>query len=369
MKNTSAFTLNPRRTTLVEECYALLYDAIESGRWKDAIPSERDLCAEMDVSRPTLRAALLKLEAEGILSKQGLRRRTVSRTSKAKPRKQNIVCLLSPIEISSMQEHDLIWLNELRMLLGNSNYVLRVLVRPGIFTKQTNRVMEVISQDTVTACWILYRSNLALQKWFLKNDKASQVVVVGSTHPGIELSSVDMDHRAVCRHAATMLMRLNHHRICYIGSSKKHAGDLCSEEGFLDAFSRVKGDEFTPLFAHHDGSVDVIVRTLDGILNMARRPTAFVVANSNHVLTIMTHLACRGWIAGRDYALLARDYAPFYEHLVPSIACYSNTPKSSAKEVARIIISHAKGITNEIITKRTIPDLIRGDSLCSIATQ
>ncbi len=52
----------------------IIQDRVESGEWAEgqAIPSERDLCLEFDVSRPTMRRAIGNLTAAGFLvRKQG----------------------------------------------------------------------------------------------------------------------------------------------------------------------------------------------------------------------------------------------------------------------------------------------------------
>ncbi|MGX1372592.1 GntR family transcriptional regulator [Streptomyces canus] len=47
-----------------------LLDLVESRRAGDAIPSERSLCAQLEVSRPTLRAAVDELVAAGLLVRE-----------------------------------------------------------------------------------------------------------------------------------------------------------------------------------------------------------------------------------------------------------------------------------------------------------
>lgn len=65
----------PRRVSATEAVLAHLRDAIERGDWAigDKLPSEAELCRELQVSRPVLREALRALKTMGL---------TVSRTGK-----------------------------------------------------------------------------------------------------------------------------------------------------------------------------------------------------------------------------------------------------------------------------------------------
>lgn len=53
-----------------ERVREVLLDLIEARRPGDAIPSERTLCGELGVSRPTLRAAVDTLVASGLLVRE-----------------------------------------------------------------------------------------------------------------------------------------------------------------------------------------------------------------------------------------------------------------------------------------------------------
>lgn len=60
-------TRNPVR--LYQQLARTLYDRLASGRYAvgDRLPAERDLALEHDVSRPTVREAIIALEAQGLL--------------------------------------------------------------------------------------------------------------------------------------------------------------------------------------------------------------------------------------------------------------------------------------------------------------
>lgn len=76
-------------------------------------------------------------------------------------------------------------------------------------------------------------------------------MVLGSPFEGVPLPFVDIDRRAICRHAVGVLARLRHRRICYFSRTTDAAGDFLSEQGF---------EESRPLF----NAVDIQVVRHDG---------------------------------------------------------------------------------------------------------
>jgi hypothetical protein len=69
----------PRRSSLVAQTVPILRDNIQAGVWQDLLPGELELCAGFQVSRVTLRAALLQLEQEGRFRGQQGKRREIIR--------------------------------------------------------------------------------------------------------------------------------------------------------------------------------------------------------------------------------------------------------------------------------------------------
>ena len=65
----------PQRLPLAAETARVLRDGLLSGRWTGHLPGEHELCAELRVSRMTLRAAIEQLAREKQLEKGGHGRR------------------------------------------------------------------------------------------------------------------------------------------------------------------------------------------------------------------------------------------------------------------------------------------------------
>ena len=102
------------------------------------------------------------------------------------------------------------------------------------------------------------------------------------------LSSVDIDYRTTCRHAATMLIRKGHWQIMLLLPAPSHGGDIESELGFREAF---RSSAATPIVIHHRETAGRVVTHMNALLKRVPSPTAFVVARSVHTLTVITHCA------------------------------------------------------------------------------
>jgi LacI family transcriptional regulator len=321
------------------------------------LPSERILCRETGVSRPKLREALAILENEKVLVTRD-RARFIRSVNRRAANASRVVRLLTPLDFVEMQQHEQIWLDHLRGLLAAKDYQLQLLVKPALFKTRTRKVLESLGSDT--ACWLLHRSTRPLQQELVRS--AVPVLVVGSVYEGIALNSVDVDHRAACRHAVGMLCRAGHREIYWLGTRSTRAGDLLSEAGFLEG---VKADGRNRIM-RHDGTDAGVCRALDNLLLRKPRATAYVISNSNHTLTAICHLARRGLVAGRDYALIARESAPFFDHVLPSIARYSQIPEKMAGTAAALIFKLVSGAPAKAIQRQIMPGFISGESLVPV---
>ncbi|MGC8475229.1 MAG: FadR/GntR family transcriptional regulator [Acetobacteraceae bacterium] len=63
-------TSPPRRERLADQLYGQVLQRIVAGQWAEGarLPSEQALCREFGVSRPTVREALMRLHADGLVS-------------------------------------------------------------------------------------------------------------------------------------------------------------------------------------------------------------------------------------------------------------------------------------------------------------
>ncbi|MDZ4287680.1 MAG: substrate-binding domain-containing protein [Prosthecobacter sp.] len=329
----------PQRTSLVMETVRVLREAIVAGRWAAHLPGERRLCEEWRISRPTLRAALSTLAAEGLIKvAQGRPTEVLAGGVRHEESGAPVltVGLLSPEPLHAMPPFALLWLDELRGQLAAAGHLLQVHVGRSWFNgRNPARALASLTAAAPAAVWVLYRSTEGMQRWF--EEQQVPCVIVGSPFAGIRLPSVDRDYRAVCRHAVGAFLARGHLRLGLIIQEPQFAGDRESEAGFQEGLKAASSAEVSGSLFRHDGTRAGILKTLDTLLRARLRPTALIVARSACALTVCTGLLQRGVRIPQEMAVICRDDDLYLDEVVPSVARYSVPPSVFAKQIFRLV--------------------------------
>jgi LacI family transcriptional regulator len=325
-------TLIPHRTVASQLAVELRAE-LEKGTWPGWLPSERVLSRTLQASRNTIRAALEQLKADGLIKPvRGLGNRVVGQAKSSPDEKRTkTVGVLIPEPIGRLRPLTALWIDELKDLLIEEGYRLRI--HEGRQYYQTNpaRVLERLIGQHAHSAWILTLSSEAMQRWFAR--RGTPCLVAGSTYPDIALPHYDLDNRAICRHAAGILLRVGHRRLALLNRESRRAGDVDSERGFIEGVRRSPHRDATAVIAYHRDDVDSVARALRTLLERNNPPTALVVSNSYAYLSTASVLAQRGLRVPQDISLISRDDDPFLASLVPEPARYRVDPHSFAKKI------------------------------------
>ena len=325
-------TLIPH-STVASQLAVELRAELEKGTWPGWLPSERVLSRTLQASRNTIRAALEQLKADGLIKPvRGLGNRVVGQAKSSPDEKRTkTVGVLIPEPIGSLRPLTALWIDELKDLLIEEGYRLRI--HEGRQYYQTNpaRVLERLIGQHAHSAWILTLSSEAMQRWFAR--RRTPCLVAGSTYPDIALPHYYLDNRAICRHAAGILLRVGHRRLALLNRESRRAGDVDSERGFIEGVRRSPHRDATAVIAYHRDDVDSVARALRTLLERNNPPTALVVSNSYAYLSTASVLAQRGLRVPQDISLISRDDDPFLASLVPEPARYRVDPHSFAKKI------------------------------------
>lgn len=352
----------PQRPSLARHVAEALRDGLKRGLWQERLPGERDLCRHLNVSRPTLRAALVLLEKEGWLgSRPGQVRVIKHAASDAVKSHPPVVRLLVPFRLQEAPQFLFYWIDKLRALLPAAGCSLEIHSGSRWYVSRPDKRLDELVRQAPASTWVLARTTEPMQRWFQRREVPC--IVAGSCHPGIELPSVDFDHRSMARHAAHQLLARGHRRLALLIQTPELAGDLESEAGFESAVAAAGVADVSAVKVRHDGTLADVRRCLDRLLRLRHSPTGFFVLRSTSALAVASELIRRGIRLPEDSALISRDSDPFLGYFSPELARYSADPDLFARRLAAIVIKLAKDGTLPRRDTRLIPDFVKGETL------
>lgn len=356
-------TLLPNRTA-VAQVMLQLREAISAGTWREWLPNERELCRDLQVSRSTLRQALTQLAREGFtkphhgVGHQILKTR--QHTDHADTQIQSFA-LLSPLPLTQLRPSIALWVDELKDLLHAAGYQLHFHCNRSLYQSDSGAGLQRLLRREPHTCWILVLASAPMQQWFAQRD--IPCLIAGSLYPGIRLPSIDVDYRAVTRHAAGVLLRHGHRKIMLFNRSLQGAGEIESEIGFLEAARTAPHADVEPMIVRYEESVNSVVNYVRRFLEQKKRPTGLIVANSNYYLATVTELTRRGMRIPADISVISRDDDPFLNYMLPAPARYLNDPRAFAakcRTLALQIVEHGMDAARHV---RIIPRFEAGESV------
>ena len=327
----------PRRLSLSAQAASSIRKAVSDGTWEGFLPSERRLCEVFQVSRPTIRTALHLLAKEGLLDiRQGRRNRLLG--SPRESNEQNrFVGLVAHEPVSHMSQTSYQGISEMRAQLAKHGFNTEVLVCPPHSPRIQRRKLEDFIRQNRVFCCVLLSVSKDIQQWFCAHSVPA--LVLGSCHPEVNLPSLDVDYRSVCRHAAGTLLSKGHRRIALVIPNSEVAGDLASEQGFREAVEQRFADDATrATIVRHNGTAQNIGMKLDVLFSSPDAPTALFVAKPQHVFIVIIYLLKRGLSVPDTVSLMARDYDHIFETVNPPIAHYTFGEESFAHRLTRLML-------------------------------
>jgi DNA-binding LacI/PurR family transcriptional regulator len=327
--------------------------------WERALPGERQLAERFQVSRKTVRKALAELRAEGMLQTQ--RNRGTLIAAPRGPRRESSprIALLLPEPLEVSRPFTALWVNRLMALLQESGYPLQIFHGTQYYRRQTGPTLARLTAAHPARCWIVARSNRPLQEWFAASGVPA--VICGSTHPGVALPSVDVDHRALCRHAAGFFLRHGHRRLALFLEPGGHGGDIESEQGFREGLAATAAAP-EPIVCTPERNAPSIIREVRRLLARQEPPTGLLLSNSYSYLTVLSYLSSLGQRVPRDMAVVSRDEEMFLRFVYPSPTYYSTPPAKFARALHLALKRILDGDRSPFAI-RIMPDLVRGESV------
>jgi DNA-binding LacI/PurR family transcriptional regulator len=328
----------PKRISLSSQAAATIRKGMANGSWEEYLPSERRLCEMLQVSRPTVRTALHLLAKEGLLEiRQGRRNRLLATQDRSRRKQSQLVGLVTHQPIAHMSLTAYHGISEMRTHLAEHGFTTEILVCPPAGARVQRRKLDAFVRQNRVLCCVLLSVSHEMQRWFAEHSVPA--LVLGSCHAAVQLPSLDVDYRSVCRHAAGIFLRKGHRSIALVVPNSGVAGDLASEQGFREGMEqRLDRPETRGLIVRHNGTAQNITTKLDALFNSANAPTALLVAKPAHVFAVIIYLLKRGLSVPDTVSLISRDHDHVFETVNPSISHYQFADDAFVHRLSRLML-------------------------------
>lgn len=354
-----------RRRPLDEQIADNIRELIRAGDFSGRLPSERELCRLVNVSRPILRRALHHLRDEGLLHIARGRvadivRRVTPRQSASKEKR--VVLLYSKAE-NFLSRWMLMVVDEILRQLAGQQMHLEMQMAPALGGQRMGGRLQKLVERREADTWILAGASAAAQEWF--QNRSLKTILMGGPVPGIRLPFVNDDQEAATRHAANALLGMKHRNIAYLMRVRGREGSIQAmgnETGFRKACASVPNAHGHVI--RHDGQTKAIREHLEVLFTACPGVTGLIVSHAEDVLTTMGWLLEKGIRIPRDVSLISRQWAGFLEHVHPLPASYFTDPREHARKLCRFIFSSGLGFRP---SQRLFPKFFKNESLASPA--
>ena len=359
----------PVRLTLADQTVVAIEALLAVLPAGAVLPCEDALAVRFSVSRVTVRKALARLVARGMVAGGGRGKRrvvvggAVGAGGKAGVR-PTVVNWLSPVA-----ETELVWSTReafevVRTVLGRKGYVVVFRHLPVLWGGRPQRSLEALEAeaDKEPAGWILYRATAVMQRWF--EGRGLPSLVVGPCHEGVRLPAVLADVEALGRHAVAEAARRGHRHVGFVVDDPAVASASRTLEGLLGGALGVRISVI-----RDDGTVSGLREELHGALRSAGRPTCLLVAEADAVLAVAGLVREAGLRVPEDVSLVVRDHEPFLNRSVPEFSRYQFDWQRFGRAVVQLLESVMGGGPGDGTQRVLMPEFIRGETLARAAVE
>lgn len=357
----------PLRQSLASQLVLYLEDSIRKGEWDDYLPGERYLCERYHVSRTTVRRSLEILASRGLIiavPRKGHRIQTVPGKSEIQTVPHR-VALLSPVPREAFRPWQFAWITLLEERLHADGCSFEIIRNRQLYQTGSTRNLTSWLKGHKSKIWILLQAEKQLQQRFA--EAGIPTVVCGTAFEAVGLSSVDVDHFALCRHAAGRLLAAGHKSIVFFSEDRDTAGENASRKGFLDA---VENSGRTDLFARIvkcQSDPRLVFTELRNVFNYRRPPTGMLVGNPFHCLTLFSLLHERDLRVPHDVSIISRYNEPFLDFVRPRPSSYEVEPRQFAKAVHDAVSALLRKEVRQG-SRLLLPNSIDGESVAERST-
>lgn len=323
--------------SLVANAADYLLNGINRGNWSEWLPSERNLCGQLQVSRGIIRQALKKLKQDGIIEPHPGRgyRILIHQKKRLRLVRKNSIGILIPGPLNNLTYNTVFTVNSIQTQLIKDG--LQVTLHECTKCFKTNggsmlrKLVSVYQHD----CWLLFGASHAIQTWF--QDQNLSCFIVGACYPGIELPSISIDYHHLGRHVAGTLISHGHKRIFFLYKIEGSAGALSAVDGFEEECFTHRDKGVIGTVVEFEDHLEIFRQTILRIIKKHSAPTALIFNDPYYSISALTSVLSEGYRVPEDISMICLRGSHFITYTNPPLAHYTLPLPGYTNKLKRLI--------------------------------
>jgi DNA-binding LacI/PurR family transcriptional regulator len=346
-----------------------ILELIRDGTLKDGdrLPPEETIAEENGISRGTVRAALLELAREGIITRYPKRGTflTIKRSLKAKH-----IGVISPLLSLTVKEKSDFYQNELLGGLQNGFIGTGASLLFYQNNLKSNEDIESLYEKNVDGILFLLPLKSQLDMLVKLQKRKIPLMIAGATPEG-DFNFVGTDNRKGTESAVNFLVSQGHKKIGAIFSNLDYFDNYYRYQSFLDSlkkFSLPYQKEWIRILPRTTSEKwsDESLKMAEEILNSKEKPTAIITGGGFISLGAKKAIEDRGLTIPNDISLIGFDDFYSAEYLTPPLTIISQP----IWEIGELAVKKLVGIiSNKISSPCQVllkPKLIKRNSVIAL---
>ena len=327
------------KRSLIDQVEAALCAEISSGKWPEVLPGLRSLAQELQVSVPTLSAAIDRLVSKGILSSRGDRKRfriqkmseTASRNSGAVKR---VLIITPPGGIQSLSKVTINIVQGINRDMNRQGWLVQYADVDFYDVKTPRKNWESLLIGNQISRIIIVYGREVIGKWALAT--GIPVCFLGGNAGDLPIPIIGIDSHLVVEDALEKLVRLGHKRFL-IPLGQRHPALVAKmRETYSAVLSRhdIKFNQIIQMPTGASHTAETVWRTMERAWEQDETPTAIIFLDWHTCLTGTSYLTSKGLSIPKDVSvvMIANEFSS--DWFRPLLAHYSFPESDLVKAMA-----------------------------------